>query len=447
MSFRRRLTLYGTAIAGLTMLILWVLLLVITNLGARGDQRAALEAASLSAAGGEFGERAEIDLAESTAIVAAIVTENGSLDARWITVDSTSITIPAERLGPPGDATPRLEYFTFDVAGTEIAASLRTGSGFDSTDVVAMQSLAVVEQAVAEFVPVLVIASIVILIVAYRASSVVARRAITPLEQIAVYSSEVTETGDTSRRLEVGRRGREIDDVVASFNTMVTQLGRSRDRTAAALESQRRFVADASHELRTPLTTIRTNAAFLRDHPEANDADRAEALADIIAESERMSLLTGELLDLARADADVFSLRTEDFDVGPVAERIARQATTLERAVRASGSARLRADRELVTRLLWILVDNALVHGAGTVTIECDSTATSTVITVSDEGPGIPAAERLAVFERFHRVDGTTRRGSGLGLALAREIVEAHGGAISIDDSDGAVVLVRLPAG
>ena len=293
----------------------------------------------------------------------------------------------------------------------------------------------------------LVIASIVILIVAYRASSVVARRAITPLEQIAVYSSEVTETGDTSRRLEVGRRGREIDDVVASFNTMVTQLGRSRDRTAAALESQRRFVADASHELRTPLTTIRTNAAFLRDHPEANDADRAEALADIIAESERMSLLTGELLDLARADADVFSLRTEDFDVGAVAERIARQATTLERSVRASGSARLRADRELVTRLLWILVDNALVHGAGTVTIECDSTATSTVITVSDEGPGIPAAERLAVFERFHRVDGTTRRGSGLGLALAREIVEAHGGAISIDDSDGAVVLVRLPAG
>ena len=133
--------------------------------------------------------------------------------------------------------------------------------------------------------------------------------------------------------------------------------------------------------------------------------------------------------------------------MGPVAERIARQATTLERAVRASGSARLRADRELVTRLLWILVDNALVHGAGTVTIECDSTATSTVITVSDEGPGIPAAERLAVFERFHRVDGTTRRGSGLGLALAREIVEAHGGAISIDDSDGAVVLVRLPAG
>ncbi len=445
MSFRRRLTLYGTAIAGVTMLILWVLLLVLTNLGARGDQRAELEAASLAASEGDVGQRTEVDLAESTDVVAAIVVENGTLDAPWITVGSTPITIPPDRLAPSGDAAPRTDYFTFEVDGTEIAASLRTS--LDSVDVVAMQSLAVVEQAVAEFVPVLVIASLVILIVAYRASSVVARRAITPLEQIATYSTEVTETGDTSRRLEVGRRGREIDDVVASFNTMVTQLGRSRDRTAAALESQRRFVADASHELRTPLTTIRTNAAFLRDHPDAAGADRDEALADIISESERMSLLTGELLDLARADADVLTLHLEDFDIGGVAERIARQATTPDRSVRAGGSAQVRADRELFTRLLWILVDNALVHGQGTVAIESDSTAASAIVTVSDEGPGIPATDRHVVFERFHRVEGTAGRGSGLGLALAKEIVTAHGGTISIDDSNGAVVLVRIPTG
>jgi signal transduction histidine kinase len=446
-SFRRRLTLYGTAIAGVTMFVLWILLLVLTNLAARGDQRAELEAASLAASEGDFGQRAEVDLAGIDDIVTAIVFDDGSLDAPWITVDSVPVTIPVDRLAPSGDARSRTDYFTFQVGATELAASLRTAGGMGSDHVVALQSMAVVEQAIAEFVPVLVLASVVILIVAYRASSVVARRAITPLEQIASYSTEVTETGDTSRRLEVGRRGREIDDVVASFNTMVTQLGRSRDRTAAALESQRRFVADASHELRTPLTTIRTNAAFLRDHPDAADADRDEALADIISESERMSLLTGELLDLARADADVLSLHLEEFDLGEVAERIARQATTPERPVRAGGSARLRADREFVTRLLWILVDNALVHGAGTVTIECDSTDASAVITVSDEGAGVPASERLAVFERFHRVDGATRRGSGLGLALAKEIVEAHGGAISIDDSDGAVVLVRIPHG
>ena len=445
MSFRRRLTLYGTVIAGVTMLVLWVLLLVLTNLGARGDQRTALEAASLMAAEGDLGERAEVDLAESAEIVAAMVNDDGSLDAPWITVGSVPVAIPPERLAPSGDGAGEVDYFTFRVGETEIAASLRTNPGLAADNVVAMQSIAVVDEAVAEFVPVLAIASVVILLVAYRASSVVARRAITPLEQIAAYSTEVTDTGDTSRRLAVGRRGREIDDVVESFNTMVGQLGRSRDRTAAALESQRRFVADASHELRTPLTTIRTNAAFLRDHPDASEADRAEALADIISESERMSLLTGELLDLARADADVLSLHLEVFNIQATTERIARQASTADRPVRAKGSAVLRADRELVTRLLWILVDNALVHGEGAVKVECDSTPSAVVITVTDEGPGIPASERFAVFERFHRVDGTTRRGSGLGLALAKEIVEAHGGAISIDDSDGTVVLVELP--
>lgn len=445
MSFRRRLTLYGTAIAGVTMLVLWILLLVLTNLGARGDQRAALETAALAASAGDLGQRVEVDLAESPDITIAIVLPNGTLDVPWITVGSTPVTIPPDRLTRSGDAAPGTDYFTFEVEGTEIAASLLTSQDSDP-HVVALQSLAVVEQAVAEFVPVLVIASVVILIVAYRASSVVARRAITPLEQIASYSSEVTETGDTSQRLEVGRRGREIDDVVASFNTMVTQLGRSRDRTAAALESQRRFVADASHELRTPLTTIRTNAAFLRDHPDATAADREEALADIVSESERMSLLTGELLDLARADSDVLSLQLEDFDIGPVAERIARQAATPDRSVRAWGAAPIRADRELITRLLWILVDNGLVHGDGTVTIECDATGGTAIITVSDEGPGIPVADRHGVFERFHRVEGTTGRGSGLGLALAKEIVDAHGGTISIHDSNGAVVLVHLPS-
>ncbi len=442
MSFHRRLTLYGTAIAGATMLVLWVVLVILTSLGARGDQRATLEAASQAAVDGDLGPQMVVDLSESTDMITAIVLDDGRLDAPGITAAGEPVVLPADRLDGNDPV-----FFTFDVAGTEISASLRPSSGSGTAGpVVALQSAAVVDEAVADFVPVLVIASVVILIVTYRASSVVARRAITPLEQISAYSAEITETGDTSRQLEVGRRGREIDDVVASFNTMVTQLARSRDRTAAALESQRRFVADASHELRTPLTTIRTNAAFLRERPDASDEDRTEALSDIISESERMSALTSELLDLARADAEVLELGVEEIEIGSIAGRIARQATLPERPVRSGGTASLRADRQLITRLLWILVDNALVHGEGIVTIECDSTATSAIITVSDEGPGIPAADRHVVFGRFHRVEGTTARGSGLGLALAQEIVEAHGGTISIDESHGAVVLVTLPA-
>jgi signal transduction histidine kinase len=448
-SFRRRLTLYGTAIAAITTLSLSIVLIVLTSLGAQGDQRTALEAASLEAVGtwtttGRIEPLPLTNLDDLTDIFISTVAGNGRLD-QPINVDGEAIVIPEDALLAALSEGHVHEAVT--VGAVPVRLSIRPLPDNGAVWVAALQSGLVAESAVEEIMPALALASILILIVAYRASSVVARRAITPLEQIATYSAQITETGDTSRQLEVGRRGREIDDVVASFNTMVTQLARSRDRTAAALESQRRFVADASHELRTPLTTIRTNAAFLRDHPDASGADRAEAMADILSESERMSHLTSELLDLARADAEVFELQVEEIDIGSIADRIARQATSPERPVRSGGSAPLRADQQLITRLLWILVDNALVHGEGAVTIECDSTGTSAIITVSDEGPGIPAADRHVVFERFHRVDGTTGRGSGLGLALAKEIVEAHDGTISIDDSDGAVVLVVLPVG
>jgi signal transduction histidine kinase len=447
-SFHRRLTLYGTAIAALTTLILWVLLIVLTSLGAQGDQRTALETASVEAvetwrAEGRLDPVPSTDLDEPSDILVSTVGGDGRLD-QPITVGGEPIVIPQDSL-----LTALAEGHAFEtviVRSVPIRLSIRPLPDLSGSDyVAALQSRLVAESAAEEIMPALVIASIVILIAAYRASSVVARRAITPLEQISEYSTRITDTGDTSRQLEVGRRGREIDDVVASFNAMVTQLARSRDRTAAALESQRRFVADASHELRTPLTTIRANATFLREHPDASDHDRGEAVADIVSESERMSILTARLLDLARADADVLELNLEDVDLGAVCERVARQASSPDRAVRSKGVATLRADRELITRLVWILVDNALVHGEGTVTIEADETEAAVIVTVSDEGPGIPATERHAVFDRFHRVDGTRRQGSGLGLSLAKEIVEAHGGSISIEDSDGAVVLVTLP--
>ncbi len=449
MSFHRRLTLYGTAIAALTTLVLWVVLVVLTSLGAQGDQRAALETASLEAVEtwrteGRLDPVQPTDLDEPSDILVSAIAGNGRLD-QPIRVGEESIVIPQDSL-----LTALAEGQAFDlvtVGGVPIRVSIRPLPDLSGADfVAALQSQLVAESAVEEIIPALVIASLVILVAAYRASSVVARRAIAPLEQISAYSTRITETGDTSQQLRVERRGREIDDVIASFNAMVTQLGRSRDRTAAALESQRRFVADASHELRTPLTTIRANATFLREHPDASDRDRAEAVADIVSESERMSVLTARLLDLARADADVLELSLENVDLGVTCERIARQATSTDRTVRAKGTAMLLADRELITRLVWILVDNALVHGEGTVTVETDHTDAAVIVTVSDEGPGIPATERTAVFERFHRVEGTRRRGSGLGLSLAKEIVEAHGGTISIDDSHGAVVLVRLPA-
>lgn len=445
MTFRRRLTLYGTSIAAATTTVLWIVLLVVTSLGARGEQRAALEDASLGAVtdfqdGNRPAQSGDVDLTDASDVLVSLV-RAGEFSPP-ITAGTSDLVIPTDVLNAAerdGEA-----FATITVGGLPIQVSLRP-VGVDDAYVAALQSRLVADKSTQELIPAMVIASVVILIAAYRASSVVARRAITPLEQIAAFSATVRETGDTTRQLIVGRRGQEIDDVVDSFNSMVAQLGRSLDRTAAALNSQRRFVADASHELRTPLTAIRANAEFLADRPDASDRDRAEALADIVTESERMSNLTNRLLDLARADADAQIVEPTTLNLGELAKDVARQASSPERPVHSLGEVQADMDRDLTTRLLWILVDNAIVHGAGTVTIEIDSTPSTILITVSDEGPGIAASERHAVFERFRRAEGSARRGSGLGLAMAKEIVAAHNGTISIDDANGAVVMVHIP--
>ncbi len=446
MTFHRRLTLYGTSIAAATTIVLWIVLLVVTGLGARGEQRTTLEQASLEAlaqidsSGNLPAQSDSADVTDTTDTVVSAFRDGVFTPALTPGVSDVAVAPGILESADREGAT----FTTITVDGQPIQMSLRA-TGLDDIYIAALQSRLVADAATEELVPAMVIATVVILIAAYRASSVVARRAITPLEQIASYSATVRETGDTSRQLIVGRRGREIDDVVESFNSMVSQMGRSLDRTAAALASQRRFVSDASHELRTPLTTIRTNAAFLADRPDASEHDRSEALADIVSESERMSTLTNRLLDLARADADAQAIERSDVDLGALARDVARQASTTDRPIRAIGEVRANVDRDLTTRLLWILVDNALVHGAGTVTIESDLTSSEVFITVSDEGPGIPPAERHAVFERFRRAEGSARSGSGLGLAMAREIVDAHEGTISIDDFAGAVVLIQLP--
>lgn len=445
MTFRRRLTLYGTSIAAVTTTVLWIVLLVVTSLGARGEQRTALEEASLGAvtdfeAGNQPARFGDFELTATSDVLVSWVRDGEFFPP--ITARGSDLAVPPEVLDAADESGEA--FTTITAGGLPVQVSLRP-VGADGAYVAALQSRLVADSATQELIPALVIASFVILIAAYRASSVVARRAITPLEQIAAYSATVRETGDTTQQLIVGRRGQEIDDVVDSFNSMVAQLGRSLDRTAAALNSQRRFVADASHELRTPLTAIRANAEFLAERPDASDQDRAEALADIVSESERMANLTNRLLDLARADADAQAAEPTPLNLGELARDVARQANSTERPVRSLGEVHGSVDRDLTTRLLWILVDNALVHGAGTVTIEIDSTPTTIVITVSDEGPGVPPSERHAVFERFRRVEGSARRGSGLGLAMAKEIVAAHNGSISIDDANGAVVMVHIP--
>ena len=302
--------------------------------------------------------------------------------------------------------------------------------------VVAGQALRVVESQLRGIHSFLVTAGVLCFLGALVANWFVAGRALRPLGEMAHAAEEIGSTGDLGRRLATRRRRDKVGLLTASFNGMLERLQGAQGRLAAALEAQRRFVADASHALRTPLTTIRSNASLLLQRPDVSAADRQEALADIAGESERMSRLVRALLTPARADAGQ-RLARAPLDLRPLALEVQRQAQTVyaERCFRlaAPEEVRLAGDADALRQLLWILLDNSARHTAagGIITLALQQVAGQGRLTAVDDGPGKPAADLPRIFERFYRADGArSRAGAGLGLAIARWIVAEHAGRV-----------------
>ena len=228
-----------------------------------------------------------------------------------------------------------------------------------------------------------------------------------------------------------------------------------------SFDAQRRFVADASHELRTPAALIRANAEVLEREGLVTDEGRPLA-ADIVAESDRLGRLVGDLLQLASSDATGLVLDRQTVDLAEIAADTVRQAEALaaERGVSlamdgsaSGGRALVSGDRDRLTQLLLILLDNAFDHSPDgtTVGVAVRATGRTVALTVADQGPGIPVVDRARIFEPFARLPGVARDragGTGLGLAIASRIVTAHDGTIGVDDAPGggATFVVTLPA-
>ena len=273
-----------------------------------------------------------------------------------------------------------------------------------------------------------------------------ARGVTSPLREMAI-AAKAMATGDYSRRVTATSQD-EVGALAAAFNNMAAELGET-DRV------RRDLVANVSHELRTPITALQAKLENLVDGVEEPDRETFETM---LAQVERLGRLVQQLLDLSRLEAGVVPLERAAFPVEPLLEHAVREqrlhvptvdvAVTVEPAdLTADG------DPERVHQVVANLLENAVrfTPTGGTVEVRARRSARGVVIEVLDEGPGIPEADRGRIFERFYRVDAARSSqagGAGLGLAIARWIVDLHGGDIHPEERDpnGCRMVVTLPA-
>jgi signal transduction histidine kinase len=234
---------------------------------------------------------------------------------------------------------------------------------------------------------------------------------------------------------------------------MLEQVEAANQQLTVALEAQRRFVADASHELRTPLTTIRGNADLLAQGPAVTEDVRAAAAHDIASESERMSRLVDHLLTLAQADAGQH-LELTPISLRPLIDSVCRQAQAIHEDRRFHNvgltDASVEGDADAVVQLLWILVDNGVkfTKPGGSVEVGLRQHDSTVLLTVADDGIGVSADDLDRIFERFYQADpARSNKGAGLGLSIARWIVEEHHGTIRVRNNTGpgCTFTVSLP--
>jgi signal transduction histidine kinase len=225
--------------------------------------------------------------------------------------------------------------------------------------------------------------------------------------------------------------------------------GRALVPIATAFRRQQEFVADASHELRTPLTVLRASADLLARHLAEPLAANAEVLDDLRQGLSALEHLTSDLLALARAELDEMPFASAPFDLALFADEVARTTTPLarERAIvlrcdPGRESITVEADPDRLRQALLVLLNNAFQHTppGGTVTVTTTATDAEALLTVRDTGRGISPEHLPRIFDRFYRVDAARScpGGAGLGLAIAKEIVERHGGRLSIASTVGA---------
>ena len=275
-------------------------------------------------------------------------------------------------------------------------------------------------------------------------------RALRPLQEVRQAAERIG--GQTlAERVPEPQTHDEVQALARSINAMLGRL-------EASFEAQRRFTSDASHELRTPVTAISGHASYLLRRTNPGGQER-ESLNIIRSESGRLTNLITNLLELARSDSGALNLnRAPIFSslfLGEIARELAPLAVSQDSALRVSGpDIPFEGDPDRLKQVIINLVGNALKAGARTVTLESSpqEEGREVRLSVRDDGPGIAPEHLARLFDRFYRVEDSRSRdqgGAGLGLSIAKGIVDAHGGRIWLESEPGVgtVAHVQLPVG
>lgn len=275
--------------------------------------------------------------------------------------------------------------------------------------------------------------------------TLISPRLFRPLENVATLARQISRADDLSRRLPDTGRNDEIGDMTMALNQTLARLEN-------LFRTQQRFLADVSHELRTPLTTIRGNVDLMR---RMGGADQ-ESLDDIQAELDRMTRLVNDLLLLARADAGSLPIEQEPVELDTVLLDVYRQLSLLKKPVdvvlEEVDQVQVMGDADRLKQLILNLADNAVKYTppGGKVRLSLSKAEGEAHLEISDTGIGIAEEDLPYIFERFYRVDkarARTHGGSGLGLSIAKWIVDVHGGRIDVKSApgEGTTFHVRLP--
>jgi two-component system sensor histidine kinase MprB len=275
---------------------------------------------------------------------------------------------------------------------------------------------------------------------------IASRRVLRPLGEVAEAAQHIGETEDLHSRLHV-HADDEVGVLATRFNAMLDRLETSRDALDESVRAQRQLVADASHELRTPVTSLRTNIEVLLEEVQLDPEDRRRLLADVVEQSEELTALVGDLIELARGDQP--GPETDDVRLDGVA------AECLARARRNAPGIHFEATLvptivdgvpERLARAINNLLDNAARHSppGGTVELQVGPSG----VEVRDHGTGVDPEDLPYVFDRFFRgTNSRGRQGSGLGLSIVRQVAEQHEGKASVTNAvdGGAIFTLHLP--